>query len=363
MFRRAFVFSILLALTSSTAIGQRPPGGSGNSGGRPGNGGNSRPSMGPGNNNTSLGLPRTVELRVHLAWPNDRPVGENISVQLVSNSGGVAAQTFSNSQGDATFAAVNPGSYTLRISGPSVVDTTSENIYIDRNQSLATQWVHVQPREEAKTETSKEPMVSAADLNAPDKAKKEFGKGNEAFVANDFKKAQSHYQKAVEIYPRYATAYNNLGAVYMHLQDPAHAREAFEKAVEISPLSASSNANLARLNIQDKKFADAVPLLERALTSAPKDPEFMMLMAHVQLETGHVDQALSFAHKVNAAENPKFAAAHLIAARAYEVENKPEDARTEYELFLKQAPDAPQIPYVRQALSRLNASVQRNRVP
>lgn len=320
----------------------------------PGMNGPSRSTGGsfPGGNPTESPTP----LMVKVVLPNDRPVGENVEVELLAATGSIVSSYYTNSEGEVTFNSVGSGSYRLHVRGFGLVDTTTDNFYLEPSGGNRLQYVHVKPVESENAVGSTQPMVSASELSAPDKAKREFTKGTDAMVAGDMKKALDHFNRAVNIYPNYGIAYNNMGAAYVHEHDNEHARAAFEKAVEVDPQLASANANLARLRLIDNKPAQAIPLLDRALASEPKSADFLFLMCRAQLGAGNYDQAINYAHRVHEQEHRKYSAVHLIAGTAYESENKLADARTEYELFLQETPQAPQAAQVRAELNRLSAA-------
>lgn len=365
MLRRGSLVSLLALVTvASLAFAQRPPG-SGSTGGSTGGTGRptggSRPSIPTAPDFGRLETQRPSEVVIRVVYANERPGPEHVMVQLLSASGVPVGQGFTNSEGKVAFTNIPPGNYHVKVSGGDVQELTTDSFQVDRNDPMHMEWVHVQPKEGANNVGSTQAMVSAVDLKAPDKAKKELNKGNEAFIAGDMKKAEEHYKKATSAYPQFATAYNNLGAVYMRLENRASAREAFTKAAEADPNLASANANLARVNILDKQPQQAIPFLQRALAAAPNDAEFLMLMARAQLEAEHYDEAISYARKAHAQPHPKYPFVHLIAGQALQAENKPDEARIEYEIFIKEAPDAPQAAQVRNVIGQLAASAARPR--
>jgi hypothetical protein len=55
--------------------------------------------------------------------------------------------------------------------------------------------------------------IAAAELNVPKKAAKEFERGSGEMAEQNWDKGIQHLAKATEIYPQYASAYNDLACV------------------------------------------------------------------------------------------------------------------------------------------------------
>ena len=91
-------------------------------------------------------------------------------------------------------------------------------------------------------------VVSALDLQAPDKAVKEFKQAIAALKAQDPKGAIRAFQRAVKIYPDFVSAHNALGLAYLDQQDP-HAREEFEKAAKLDDRFPGPFLNLGLLAV------------------------------------------------------------------------------------------------------------------
>jgi tetratricopeptide (TPR) repeat protein len=347
------LFAVLLMV--SLCFAQRPggqsPSGSTGSGSR-GNTG----SIG------GLGRPaRTADLVIHVVFPNDHPAGENIAVELHAAAGGTVAQAFTNSLGEVTFRGIPGGSYTVTIRGTDVKDASSELISVDSYEGFNTEYIHVQPLNQDDTAVkSTQGSISAADLKIPEKARKEFDKGNEAAAKGDSKKASERYEKAIELYPKYAMAYNNLGVIYMKTNDKVHAQEVWNKALEMDPTLATANINIARLDVMDHDYPAAILLLERALAVQPTSGEVLLLMSEAQFLAGHVDEALLYSRKVDAiADHQKYEMARIIAGRALEAQNHTDLARIEYEVLLKEAPSAPEAEEARKSIARLDEVAKR----
>jgi tetratricopeptide (TPR) repeat protein len=98
--------------------------------------------------------------------------------------------------------------------------------------------------------------ISATSAQAPDKAKKEYQKGREAAEKSKWDSAQEHFSHAVEIYPRYAVAWFELGRVQMQLNDLPGAKASFQHAIEADNRYISPYEQLAELALKGKQWKD-----------------------------------------------------------------------------------------------------------
>jgi len=183
------------------------------------------------------------------------------------------------------------------------------------------------------------PRVGRADEpKVSPKAQKEFDAGAKALEQGDLAQAQMHFQKAIAIEPQYARAYNHLGITYMRSGHPEKGREAFEQAVALNGKSAEALLNLAKVRVGEKKGAEAEALLDRAVAADPTNAEALTILANIELLENKYALAEANASKVHQLEHAKFAMAHWIAGRAYEIEHKDAEAIAEYTIFLKESP-------------------------
>lgn len=75
-----------------------------------------------------------------------------------------------------------------------------------------------------------------------------------------------HYKKAIEIYPKYYAAMNNLGLVYYtYKQNDTLANYWFNKALTIKPNYSEAAYNLAKLKLRQKDTIESIHLLKKAL--------------------------------------------------------------------------------------------------
>lgn len=314
-----------------------------------------------GSTNGSSNAARTVEVTVRVTWPNDHPADRGLDVSLVATGGGTFQQAFTDDMGSAAFHGVTPGIYRVRVSGVNVETKEVGQFEVSGLEPSQYEYVHVTPKDDntnANTNGGGGGMVSAADLNIPDKAKKEFDKGLEAMKKpGEEKQALEHFEKATVIYPQYSNAYNNIGFLEIKAGEKVQARQAFETAVSLNPKSATGYLNLARMSLEDKDFPDADKDIGKALTAEPNRVDAVALAAQTKLMMGDLDAAYAYAHKVHdMGDHKQYAIVHLICARVLEQRHQPEQAMQEYKTFLSESPNSPSAGQVRDAVARLGGS-------
>jgi len=296
-------------------------------------------------------------VHVHVVYPNDRSAGLQLRVRLMSGSGSTpVSENFTNDQGRAEFTRVPIGSYHVIVTGEGIEDTDSGEFEIDRRKTSQDLFITVRSSESAAhSGGGGSSSVAAVDLNVPDSARKEFEKANEDMARHNWTSALQRLNRAISAYPQYAPAYNNLAAVYGHLNDPSHQREALEKAVELNDHLVPALVNLAKLCFQDKNAARAETLLENASRAEPNNPETMTLLAQAQLLNKHFDGAIATARNVHAIPHQNLAVVHYIAARAFERENRLQEALAELQIFLTEESSGPRADHVREEIAKLKS--------
>lgn len=333
---------LALCLLTASAFAQRP---------RPGTSSSGSPSI------TVPSLPRTIDIQVRIVTTNDRPYAETVRVELLGNTGVPITETFSRNEGMAEFHAINPGSYRIRVSGPEIETTTGDSFQLLSGEGMHVEYIRVPLTASAQQQQNVggPPTVDASEMKIPGKAKKEFDKGMEAYGKGDYQKASQRFQKASEIYPEYARAYNNWGITLIKLGDRQQARSEFEKAVQVNDHFVPAFVNLARLAYGDKDYPQAGRFLDRAVAIDPNNVEALALLANVEFMNKDYSRALSNARKVHSMPHEGSANVHLVAGNVLLLQNDERGAMSEFELFLKEDPNNPLVARVREAMARIQA--------
>ncbi|HEX3820590.1 MAG TPA: tetratricopeptide repeat protein [Candidatus Sulfotelmatobacter sp.] len=235
------------------------------------------------------------------------------------------------------FAGIPAGTYHVKASGQNLTYTDS---IIATSPWTADILVQVKDSDERaqQNQARANALVSAADLRVPEKAQKEFAKANEFLSRNDYAKAIQRLRRAIQIYPAFAAAYNNLGVIYQRLGDPVQERDALRKAVGLNDHFALAYLNLGRMAIRNRDFNGAEAPLTKASTLAPSDPEPLLLLAYSQLMNRRFEDAIASSQKAHSLGGAH-AFVHRIAARAFEQQERAASAIAELEVCLREESD------------------------
>jgi tetratricopeptide (TPR) repeat protein len=294
-------------------------------------------------------------VHVHVIYPNDRAAGLHLRVRLMSGSSSTpVSENFTNDQGVTEFARIPVGEYHVIVTGEGIEDSDSGEFEIDRRKTSQDLFITVRSSE-SNTHSSAggSSSVAAVDLNVPDSARKQFDEASKAMAGQDWTKAIQRLKRAVSIYPQYATAYNNMGVAYGHMNDPAHEREALEKAISLNDHFVAAFVNLAKLCLRERDSVRAETLLDSALRAEPTNVENMTLLAEAQLLNKHYDAAITSARNVHAIAHQNLAVVHYIAARAFERQNRSQDALAELQIFLTEEPKGARADHVREEIAQI----------
>lgn len=197
-------------------------------------------------------------------------------------------------------------------------------------------------------------VVSGLDLQAPDKAVKEFRQGASALKAQNTKGAISAFQKALKIYPDFVSAHNALGLAYFDNQDP-RAREEFETAARLDDRFPGAFLNLGLLALAANDFVAAETNLAKAANLNPSDPGILSALAFAENGNHQYAQSMQTANRVHALEHRGFANVHYIAAAAALSLGDLHAVQSQLKTFLAEDPSNPLSPIAHQRLEALGA--------
>jgi choline-sulfatase len=125
----------------------------------------------------------------------------------------------------------------------------------------------------------------------PEDATAAFEYGRALELSGDLQGARDALEASLKLNPQQFAARLLLGQVYVNLDDSKAAEDQFEAAVLLQPASSEAQIDLAKAVIHQKKYADAVDLLELAAGSSSDDPERFILLAEAYAGVGRREDA------------------------------------------------------------------------
>jgi len=200
--------------------------------------------------------------------------------------------------------------------------------------------------------------VSVTSLEAPKNASKAYEKGLEAMTKNKFADAEKEFEKAVELYPKYANAWYDLGRARLGQHNEAGAREAWLKAADADDKLVGPYVELGQMAANQQKWDDTAKYLDRALRLDPVDYQnlwFMDAVANYNLMNfDAAERSVREAMKADPQhKNPKTSQLlGLTLARKGDIAGAAEALHQ----YLAMAPDAPDAEQTKQQLAALESA-------
>ena len=183
--------------------------------------------------------------------------------------------------------------------------------------------------------------ISVTSLQVPAKARKEFEQGQKDERSNKLPSAEQHMLKAIDLYDKYAAAWNELGKIQAANHDVDKARESFAKATTVDPHYVPPFVSLAAIDLQsgkyDKAVDDATKVL--ALDSTIGFASFVQAAADVKLNK--MDEAEKSAKDAENEPHQAFPQVHVLLADLFFQKEDYSNAATQLRAYLKEAPKGP----------------------
>ncbi len=154
----------------------------------------------------------------------------------------------------------------LRAEAPGYVSTT---INLEQHQSgmIEVGTIVMSP---AGSQSSEGFTVSVASLAAPENAKKNFAKGQDQAKKGRWAAACDYFRKAVQVYPRYAIAWLELGRAQLHQNDFMGAQQSFQSATTQDSKLLPAYMELARLQAAQRQWKALAATTANLVQLAPE---------------------------------------------------------------------------------------------
>ena len=197
-------------------------------------------------------------------------------------------------------------------------------------------------------------IISMASLKVPKKAKKEFKKAQKVARKKKYEEALRRLQKATEIYPQYAEAFNEMGMIYRRQKQKEEARQAFEQAIAADPNWVHSYVNLASLQLSANQPRQLLKTSNKILRLYPTLGPGHFFHSVANLSMGRLEEAEKSALRADSREHRRVPGIHLVLARIYRHKGEWAKAEKQLRTFLKERPKASNADGIKAQIKKLH---------
>ncbi|PWT88602.1 MAG: hypothetical protein C5B55_12805 [Blastocatellia bacterium] len=290
--------------------------------------------------------PTGISLEIHgqVRFAEGGAPAENVLVRLESyESGGSLMEAFTDRSGKFRFSGLSPAQYEVIVHQSGYVDNSQR---VDLQTSTSGYVILQLTRD-----NSGAPVKAAkggVDASIPAAAQKEFDKGVEALDAAKIDEAARHFQRAVEIYPRFVEARLKLGAAFMDLGQWDNAERTLKATLEFDPKAANALFALGEIYLRQNKTEDAERMLLQGLQIDSHSYLGHLNLARVYWEKVRTTKDVATARpvleksyeqvKLALQINPDLSTAHLLKGNLLLRASRPTDALVEFDEYLRLDP-------------------------
>jgi len=281
-------------------------------------------------------------------------LADNVRVQLRSDMVAFQTETLTDRQGHFTFDGLPLTTFHLWIEFPGY---RTYNATIDISMSkMDYQGITLQKdrSRDAKEVPPEGPnaTLDARQAQIPADARVEFEAGRNRLNMNDAPGAIAHFQKAIELFPNYAEAYQLIGGAYLGSGNLPLAEAAFVKAVTIEDRLANAQLALGLTRNMMGNTPAAEKPLERAVQLDPSNPDAHFELAKNKFALKRYPEAQAHAEK-SLQLKPQNPPVYILLGYALLRQRKAAQAEQAFARFLEIAPASPMAADIRQTLAMI----------
>jgi Tfp pilus assembly protein PilF len=210
--------------------------------------------------------------------------------------------------------------------------------------------------------------LNASPYNAPKDARKAYEKGLEEEKNGKLDKAAKYFEQAVRVYPKYVSAWNQLGSVLQKEKQNEAARAAYFKAIAIDSKMLAPYLSLAEMACEAENWPEALRFSGHILEL---DPMANVSYSILDLDPLNIAEAYFYnalanykLNRMEAAEKSglkaelvdlrtHFPQLHLLLADIFSRKGNYANAISEIQIYLELTPHAQGAEQVREELARL----------
>jgi TolA-binding protein len=291
--------------------------------------------------------------------PDGTPINTRMSIRLTSPTWGDILAT-TDDRGRFVFSGVGSGVYTLVIDGEKEFESVSQQVEITRVRSTVpetyTMSVRLRFIENVKSKGQKASVISATNAGVPKRAMDFYQKASTLAGAKDYEGAIEQLRLAVAEYPAFVNAFNQIGVLYLQLNQLDKADEALKAALKIQPNAYDPLVNRAITLFRLERFKDAETVLRDTLKAKAESPVAYYYLGRTLNKMGRNKEAEAAYQTCLKMSPEKFKEAHRLLAAIYLDRGASQRVVEELETYLKLVPTASDAGDLRKVIEQINHS-------
>jgi tetratricopeptide (TPR) repeat protein len=192
----------------------------------------------------------------------------------------------------------------------------------------------------------------------PPEAEKEYQGAVSSIAKGEKDAALNRLKKAIEIFPTYFLALQQIGLLYIEKEKDQQAIEPLTKAIEVNAKAAESHLGLGMAYLNLDRVNESITELKVTLGLDPRLFRAHLYLGMALITTGKLDEAeksLKQAYAIGG--SVQASAAHLYLASIYSTRKEYQKAIIELETYLREKPKAANAAKIQEAIAKLKAKV------
>jgi Tfp pilus assembly protein PilF len=307
-----------------------------------------------------LGSNTPVNVRGQVFAPGGGPLQMTIRLQLVSDDPTRPPEyIYTDSNGRFLLPSLDPRvAYTVVVEtdGRNWATTTERFLVLNPRYTLS---VILKPYVSEASKSDKSSVsVSELKQSVPRAARREFDLAMDKLQRGEPEKSRRFLERAIEIFPDYVDARNELAVALMKDGQLTAAEAQLRRALSVDPEAVRPLLNLGLCLYRQQRYADAILVLERAVQLSPLSSQGNLLLGFSLVMSGDDVRAEPVLLKAYELDGKKAARAQFYLSHIYTRRKDYKKAAKALETYIADVPDSPELPQLQATLAKLRASAQ-----
>lgn len=278
------------------------------------------------------------------------------SVSLHGSTSPFQSNTLAGADGRFRFRNIEQGTYTLIVFIPGQGEVR-KTISVGPSTADEKGRIELAVRlDEARMTPDRSSVVSVRELAIPQKARDEYRNAGKKLESRDVAAAIAHLQRAVDLAPQFAAAWNFLGTIAYQTQRFADAEKYFLRALEADQNAYEPVVNLGGVYVTIGRFDEAWKYNLNAVLRRPNDALANSQMGMTYFGLGRFDLAEKYLLEAIRLDPAHFGHPQLTLAEIYIRRGDNARAADVLDDFLRRHPDNPARDSIRTVISKLRGS-------